>query len=291
MFFDSHCHVQFEAYRDDRDEVVKRTLAEGVFLLSVGTQMQTSEEAIAIANQYDGVWASVGLHPNHLAPQMYFDEQELKKENPEAKFTPTEVFDAERYRKLATHPKCVAIGECGLDYYRLPEHLNREETIETQKQTVRAHFDLADELNLPVIVHCRDAYADQLVIIKEYVSAGKLKRRGVIHCFAGTLEEAQSFIDQGFLLGFTGVVTFPPKKSGPIFDGLSESQNVIKHIPLEYLLIETDAPYLTPNPHRGERNEPLYVKFVAEKMAALKNCSVEEVERITFENAQKLFGF
>ncbi len=289
MFFDSHCHVQFEAYNHDRDEIIKKTLAEGVFLLTVGTQKDTSENALRAAEQYEGVWAAVGLHPNHLTPQPFFDTQELSIVDAKPTMTPVEVFDPEFYRTLAQHPKCVAIGECGLDYYRMPENADREEVIARQKETVRAHFNLADELDLPVIVHCREAYADQLEIVMEYTSAGKLKRRGVIHCFAGTLEEARQFIEQGFLIGFTGTLTFPPRKKDSLFDGLTESQNIVKQIPLEHFLIETDSPYLTPMPHRGERNEPLYVKFVAEKMAMIKNCSVEEIEHQTFENAKRHF--
>ncbi len=292
MYFDSHCHIHFQAYRDDMSEVIERTLLQGVFLLTVGTQKDTSKHGLEVAERFEGVWASVGLHPNHLVAQSFFDDNELP---PEAQSTPmiktrAEVFDPSVYRSLAEHPKCVAIGECGLDYYRMPDDADRAAVIDLQKQTVRAHFDLADELNLPVIIHCRDAYQDQLEIVREYVRAGKLARRGVVHCFAGNVEEARDFVKLGFLLGFTGTITFPPRKSDTLVDGLTQSQRVIREIPLTSLLIETDAPYLTPVPHRGERNEPVYVKFVAEKLAQTKNISLNEVEEVTFQNAIRLFG-
>ena len=291
MFIDSHCHVHFQAYKEDMDEVIKRTLANGVFMITVGTQQDTSRIGLETASQYDGLWASVGVHPNHLTAQTFFDDDELP---PEDQATPriktrAEVFDPDYYRTLAKNPKCVAIGECGLDYYRLPEDVDRNEVIAIQKQTVRTQFDLADELGLPVIVHCRDAYADQLEIVKEYSRAGKLEKRGVIHCFAGNLEEAKQFVEEGFLLGFTGVITYPPRKTDVLTDGLTMSQLVIREIPLENILIETDSPYLTPVPHRGKRCEPSFVKFVAQKVAEIKNVLIEDVERVTFENAKRLF--
>ena len=291
MFFDSHCHIHFNAYRDDMDDVINRTLASGVFMMTVGTQQVTSRRGLEVAERFEGVWASVGLHPNHLVAQSFFDDDELAPEEsatPQIK-TRAEIFDADYYRTLAQHPKCVAIGECGLDYYRMPEDVDRDENISLQKKTVRAQFDLADELNLPVIIHCRDAYADQLEIVREYVAAGKLERRGVVHCFAGNLEEARAFVEQGFLLGFTGVITYPPRKTDVLVDGLTMSQQVIREIPLDHILIETDSPYLTPVPHRGKRSEPYFVKFVAQKVSDIKQISIDEVERTTFENAKRLF--
>ncbi len=291
MLFDSHCHVHFNAYKEDMDEVIKRTLEQGVFMITVGTQKDTSRIALEVADKYDGVWGTVGIHPNHLTKQSFFDDDELP---PEEQATPkihtrTETFDLEYYKGLAKHPKCVAIGEFGLDYYRIPEDQNREEVIETQKKVVRAHFDLADEVDLPVIIHCRDAYKDQIEIVKEYVEAGRLKRRGVVHCFGGTLEDANQFVEMGFCIGFTGITTFPARKSDMQYDGLSEIQHIAKTIPLENIFVETDSPYLTPAPHRGERNEPAYVKFVAEKVAELRGLSFEEIEAATTENVKRVF--
>ena len=287
---DTHCHVHFNAYKDDMDEVIRRTLEKGVLLVTVGTQATTSANGLKAAERYDGMWATVGLHPNHLCEQEFFDEQESDAAEPVAPVkirTRCETFDHAAYLKLARHPKCVAIGECGLDYYRLPENVDRDETIAKQKATVRQHFDLAHEAGLPVVIHCRDAHADQTDIIREYVEAGKLQRRGVIHCFTGTLEEAKAYVGLGFLISFTGVITFPPRKAdGPI----SPLQTVVRDLPLEHMMIETDAPYLTPVPHRGERNEPWMVRFVAEKISDLKKVSLEEVDRVTTENAKRLFG-
>ncbi len=341
MLIDTHCHVHFNAYHDDMDDVILRTLKKGVFMITVGTQTTTSANGLKVAERYDGVWATVGLHPNHLCEQEFVDENEIDtekepqepkepegpKDEEEVDFTATlvasdpdatkvavnrvktrcETFDHDYYLSLARHPKCVAIGECGLDYYRLPEHLDRDDLIAKQKETVRAHFDLASEVGLPVVIHCRDAHADQLTIIREYVQAGKLQRRGVVHCFTGTLDQANAYVELGFLISFTGVITFPPRKSD--FPGtlvpseadtdatkvagnrvLSPLQQVVRDLPLEHIMIETDSPYLTPVPHRGERNEPWMVEFVAQKISELKGISVQEVARVTTENAKRLFG-
>lgn len=285
MFVDSHCHVHFRAYKDEQDALIKKTLESGVFMVTVGTDRVTSQEAILCAEKYEGVFATVGLHPEHVIDQTFFDENES------AEHFPAEVFDPAYYRGLAQSKKCVAIGECGLDYYRMPEGIDKNEAITKQKQTVRAHFDLAHELDLPVVVHCRDAYADQLAINQEYLDAEKLSRRGVIHCFAGTVEQARAFVAQGFYLGFTGVITFPPRKTDALIDGLTDIQQVIREIPIEHILIETDSPYLTPIPFRGKRNEPSYVKYVAEKIAEIRRVTVEEIEHATTENAKRLFRF
>jgi TatD DNase family protein len=285
MFVDSHCHVHFRAYKDEQDALIKKTLESGVFMVTVGTDHITSQEAILCAEKYDGVFATVGLHPEHVIDQTFFDENES------SEHFPAEVFDPVFYRTLSQSKKCVAIGECGLDYYRIPEGTDRDMAITKQKQTVRAHFDLAHELDLPVVVHCRDAYEDQLLINQEYLDAGKLSRRGVIHCFAGTLEQARAFVAQGFYLGFTGVITFPARKIDVLMDGLTETQQIIREIPMDRILIETDAPYLTPIPFRGKRNEPAYVKYVAEKIAEIKQVSLEEIENTTTKNAKRLFQF
>ncbi|MEI6510485.1 MAG: TatD family hydrolase [Candidatus Uhrbacteria bacterium] len=292
---DTHCHVHFNAFKEDMDEVIRRTLEKGVRMVSVGTQATTSANGLKVAEKYDGLWATVGLHPNHLCEQEFFDEQELGGGSPPAPGvdgpvkikTRCETFDHATYLELARHPKCVAIGECGLDYYRLPENVDRDETIAKQKVTVRQQFDLAHEVGLPVVIHCRDAHADQQAIIREYLEAGKLQRRGVIHCFTGTIEEATAYVELGFLISFTGVITFPPRKTeGPI----SPLQTVVRDLPLENMMVETDSPYLTPVPHRGERNEPWMVRFVAAKISELKKVSLEEVDRVTTENAKRLFG-
>ena len=273
---DSHCHVHFNAYKDDMDDVIQRTLDKGVFLITVGTQKDTSQRGLDVAERYEGVWAAVGLHPNHLTKQSFVDENEF---DGGAVKTRTEVFDYELFKKMAAHPKCVAIGETGLDWYRIPEGADLDEVKAVQRATVRAHFDLATEMDLPVVIHCRDAYVEQAEMIREYVEAGKLQRRGVIHCFTGTEAEARVFIELGFYISFSGIVTFA-----------KALMEVAKALPLEKLLVETDAPYLTPVPHRGKRNEPAFVQHVAEKIAELKGVSVDEVARVTVENTQRVFS-
>lgn len=281
---DTHCHLQFNAYRQDMEEVIKRSLAENVFMITVGTQQDTSRQAVEVAEKYDGVWAAIGLHPSHTSEQSFEDDDEIPTSTIK---TRSEEFDPAFYRRLAKSKKVVAIGECGLDYFHLPTDISREEAIEKQKTALRGQLDLADELGLPIIIHSRDSHKDQVGILREYVEAGKLTRRGVTHCFGGTLEQAQDFLNLGFLVSFTGIICFPPRKS----EGeLSASQKVAKELPPDKLLVETDAPYLAPPPHRGKRNEPRFVVEVARKLAELHSKSLEEVAEITNTNAKKLFG-
>lgn len=278
---DAHCHVHFNAYKQDMEDIIQDALAENTWMITVGTQKDTSKKGIEVARQYDGVWATVGLHPNHLFPVM-IDEDEA------AFMTREEDFDYAYYVALATDPKVVAIGECGLDYYRIPETRDRAEVEIKQEKVFRQHLDVADAVNKPVMIHCRDAHSQTATILEEYVNAGKLKRRGNVHCFTGTWEEAARYHALGFLTSFTGVITFPPKKN----TGETESpiQSVVRQCPLDMMLVETDAPYLTPVPFRGKRNHPKYVRYVAQTIADLKGISLEEVARATTQNARELFG-
>ena len=282
---DTHCHVHFHAFKEDMEAVIQRSLASGVAMITVGTQKDTSRKALEVAEAHDGVWASVGEHPSHLHAQAFHDSDEAP-ETADVK-TRHEEFDSAVYLEMAKHPKCVAIGECGLDYYHLPENLPREEVIAKQKEVTRAHFNIAEATGKPLIIHCRDAHADQAEIIEEYVKAGKLAKRGVIHCYTGTLAEARRYLDLGFLISFTGIITFPPRKNE---GGVSPLQKVVQAIPLEKIMVETDAPYLAPVPRRGKRNEPAFVEAVARKIAELKGISAEDVARITTKNAENLFG-
>ena len=278
---DTHCHVHFEAYKDDMDDVVKRSLAEGVGIITIGTQSTTSKNGIELAEKWGGVWATIGLHPNHLHKQEFFDSDELPpEEQPTGKIkTRSEAFDPEYYRELAAHPKVVAIGEFGLDYYRIPPEVNRDQMIEDQKASVRDQLAFASEVGKPVVIHCRDAHEDQFELLKAEVDRGGLDGRGVIHCFTGTTEDAERYRSIGFLVSITGIVTFA-----------KDLQDTVKNIPLEQIMVETDAPYLTPAPHRGKRNEPRYVKFIAEKIAELHGTTFENVAEVTTGNAVNLFG-
>lgn len=280
---DSHCHVHFRAYHDDYRDVVADALKNNVWMVTIGTQKDTSTHGIEVCEQFaSGLWCSVGLHPNHLFP-VFIDEQE------HAFMTREEDFDYEYYKKLCeSSKKVVAIGECGLDYYRMPEDRDVTMMKEKQMQVFRAHLDLAHEMNLPVVCHIRDAHDETIAVLREYIEAGKLNRKAVIHCFTSTSEHARQYVEMGLYVSFTGIITFPPKKSDPHSqDGLWDAVRVV---PLSHLMIETDAPYLTPVPHRGERNTPKYVEYVAEKVAELHGLSVEEVARETTKNARGLFG-
>lgn len=277
MLIDYHTHVNFNAYKDDADEVIKRALKEGVFVVLVGTQVDTSKRAVEMATRYEkGVWAAVGLHPVHVEG-MEVDEEESHFA------TRAEVFDSAAYRSLAQHEKVVAIGECGLDYW----HTVAVEARARQDRTLRQHLNLTDELDLPLILHCRgskedptDAYRDQLAILREYVEAGKIKRRGAIHCFISTWEIAQQYLELGFHIGFTGVITFPKTE---------QYAEVVRNTPFERILVETDCPYLAPVPMRGKRNEPLYVRYVAEKVAEIKGLAAQKVEKQLLENTLETF--
>lgn len=249
--FDSHCHLQFPQYDADREEVIKRTLAAGCGMICVGTDLEMSKKAIELTEKYDGIWATVGSHPNESGE-----------------------FKIADYEELAKHPKVVAIGEIGLDYYRTPE----KEKQEKQKEAFRQFLELAKKLGKPIIIHCRDAHDDLLAILNSHSLIPKLGLRGIIHSFTGTSADATRYLKLGFYIGLNGIITFS--------DAYDE---FIKVLPLNRILIETDAPYLAPAPFRGKRNEPLYIAEVAKKIAKLKGVSYHEVISATFENTKELF--
>ncbi len=285
-FIDTHCHVHFQAYKDDMDDVVQRSIDAGVGMITVGTQSTTSKNGVALAEKYDGVWCTIGLHPNHLHAQEFVDENEVEVKGEKEKVksgavirTRAETFDPEYYRELVKHPKVVAIGEFGLDYYRLPPGVDVDAMKADQTESVRAQLQFASEFNKPVVIHCRDAHADQAALLREEIARGGLQRRGVIHCFTGTADEAAMYRELGFLVSITGIVTFG-----------KNVQEAVRQIPLSQIMLETDAPYLTPAPFRGKRNEPQYISHIAAKIAELHGVSVDEVARVTTENAVRLFG-
>jgi TatD DNase family protein len=255
MIIDTHIHLDDDRYNEDLEDVLDRARKGGVkrFIIP-GADPQTLDKAIAIAEQYDDVYFSVGVHP----------------------------YDMDNYREdifhtYLTHEKCVAVGECGLDYFRL-EGSDEEKAAEKakQKEVFTAQIKLAREYKKPLIVHIRDASNDSKTILLEN-NAGEVG--GVLHCFNAD-EQLLSLANEGFYFGIGGVLTFKNAK---------KLVNVLPKIPEDKLVIETDGPYLTPTPHRGERNEPLYTQFVAQKMSELLEKEVDEVEKITTENAQKLF--
>jgi len=247
---DTHAHLDFPQFDGDREEVIERALAAGVRrIINVGADLASSRRAVALAEAHPPIYAAVGVHPH------------------DAK-TLTDEALAELLG-LARHPKVVAIGEIGLDFYR---DLSPREA---QRQAFERQLALARELGLPVIVHDRNAHAEVMDVLR------RRGLRGVLHCFSGDPEMARQAIEMGFYISVAGPATFKNAKRLP---------EIVRQLPLERLLIETDCPYLAPHPHRGRRNEPAYVRLVAEAVADIKGLPLEEVARVTTANARALFG-
>ena len=260
-FADTHCHLDFRAFESDRQIVIDDATANGISrILTPGINVDSSCAAVEIAGEYPVVYAAVGVHPNDAKSWSLSTLSSLK--------------------KLAQHPKTRAIGEIGLDYYRdYSPH-------ELQKEIFQAQLDLAAQLALPIVVHNRNADVDMFQMLSEWQSElvsshnPLAERPGVLHSFSGDFESAKRAVSWNFFLGITGPVTF--RKA----DTLRE---IVREISIESLIIETDAPFLTPHPHRGKRNEPSHVRFIAGKIAEIKGISIEEVGQSTSENAERLF--
>jgi TatD DNase family protein len=276
MLIDTHCHLQFTAYKDDADIVAKKCADKEMILNVVGSQYDTSVRAVEYAEKYPFVFATVGLHPVHLI-SAEVDEEEVKFKSREEKF------DYDKYKKLAENKKVIAIGECGLELYHLPEGVSADEAIKIQTEAFIAEYKLAQELNLPMVIHVREAHRQMIDLLRTLDPIP----RGVIHCYTGNWDFAKEYLDMGFYLGFTGVVTFPAKKTNP--KPQEELLEVVKNCPLDKILIETDAPYLAPQKYRGERCEPWMVEEVAIVIARIKGLPAKEFIEITRENALKLF--
>ena len=252
MLFDTHAHYDDGAFDADRAALLTAMPEKNVGLIvNPSCTVETSREAVALAEQYDYIYAAVGIHPENCGD-----------------FTDS---DIDILRQMAQHDKVVAIGEIGLDYY-WAENPPRD----WQQRVLRAQMALAEELNLPVIIHDRDAHADTLAIVKEFPHV-----RGVFHCYSGSVEDARTLLKMGWMLSFNGAITFKNARKAP---------EVVAEVPMERMMIETDSPYLTPVPYRGKRNDSGYVRLVAEKIAEIKGMTAEEVENITFENGKRFFG-
>ncbi len=286
-YFDAHTHVNFAAYNDDREAVILRARDAGVGMNVVGTQRDTSAAAVALAEQYDNVYATIGLHPVHTT-KSYHDVKELGpsyakasegKEGQEGFTSRGEIFDMAAYEALGASPRVIAVGECGLDYFRL-----EADTKEAQKKAFVEQIELANRLGKPLMLHIRsaphslgdtgNAYDDALDILKAHA-----KVKGDVHFFAGDWAVAKRFLDFGFTLSFTGVITFT-----------HDYDEVIKNAPLDMLLSETDAPYVTPAPHRGKRNEPVHVEQVVRRIAEIKGERLERTQEQVLSNAERVFG-
>lgn len=268
MYFDTHTHVNFAAFKDDRDDVIKRALDSKTWMINVGTQTDTSQSAVDLAKKYpQGVYAAIGLHPVHTYQQMLDEEESHFRSRAES-------FDEAAY-ELMLSDKVLAVGECGLDYFRLPAE-NKQEACRCQKQEFSKQLEFAKKHGLPVIIHCRDAYKDLLEILKSEYSGSP----GVAHSFTDTWDTAKKFLDLGFYIALNGILTF---------DKTDKLAEVVRNSPLDRLLTETDAPYLTPPPFRGKRNEPAYVRHVVAKISEIKKMDADEAGQNTFDNACELF--
>lgn len=250
FIFDTHAHYNDKAFNEDRTKLLDSYTESGILgVINCGTDIEESKNSIALSKEYDFMYCAVGFHPEeiHKANENYLNE----------------------IKELSKHKKCVAIGEIGLDYYWVKD--NKEE----QKRIFTEQVILANELNLPVIIHSRDAHNDTLEILKKY------KPKGVLHCFSGSVEVMKEVLKLGMYIGLGGAVTFKNARV-PL--------EVAKELPLERLLLETDCPYMSPVPMRGKRNQSTYISFVAEKIAEVKNLTKEEVLATANNNAFKLFN-
>lgn len=261
MLFDTHAHYDDDWFDTDREALLASMPAHNVRLIvNPGCTVETSETAIRLAETHDFMYAAVGIHPEYSMGVTQAD--------------------IDRIRELSAHPKVKAIGEIGLDYYWEKRSPETTPPREKQKQLLRAQLELAREVGLPVIIHDRDAHEDCLNIVKEYDDL-----RGVYHCYSGSLETAQEILKLGWYLSFTGVITYGKAK---------KARHIIEHLPMDRIMIETDSPYLTPEPERLQakrvRNSSLFVHRVAERIAEFQGLTVEEVERITTENGKRFFA-
>lgn len=252
QYIDTHIHLNLDQFKDDIDLVIERANSAGVNqMITIGTDLKSSEESIALAENYAELYAAVGVHPHEAAK--------------------TGITNLSEIEHLAKHPKVVAIGEIGLDYYYdfSPQ--------DVQHSLFKIQLKMARRLNLPVVIHVREAMQDALKVIDK---AGTTPWRGVFHCFGGTKEDIPEVLERGFHVSFTGVVTFKNFKH----------TEAVQSVPLNRLLLETDAPYMTPVPHRGKRNEPVYLAYTAQWIADIMDIPIERLVQQTTENAKSLFG-
>lgn len=263
-FIDVHSHIHDKAFDEDRDVVIAEMKEKGFATVTVGTDLVESNKAVLASEQDENVWATVGMHP--------VDNRE-------------EIFDKEAYRELLMHPKVVALGECGLDYFHIKEFEgNKDAEVDRQQRLFIEQIELAAECDKPLMLHGRpdvgmDAYEDMLHILTNAKARLGDKVRGNAHFFVGTSEIARQFNDLGFTVSLSGVVTFAKMY-----------EEMVRTTPLDMMHAETDSPYATPAPHRGKRNIPLYVEHIYEKIAELKGLEKEEVRVQLVENAKRVFG-
>lgn len=253
---DSHTHVQLKQFNSDRDEVIKRALENEIWMVTVGTTRKDSQTAVDLCDAHpEGVFATIGQHPEE-----------------------NEIFDYDWYIKTAQHEKVVAIGECGLDYHRVLPNLFNEER-DRQIELFQQHIELAKEVEKPLMIHCREAFSDMKSILRREIEDMPMEVPGILHFFTGTKDDAKALLDMGFMFTFGGLITFN-----------REFDDIIRYIPKERILIETDAPFVAPDPYKGKRNEPSYVVEVARMLAEIRKAPFEDVCKRTMQNAKSVFG-
>jgi len=261
-FFDIHSHLHDKDFDEDREVLIEEMKKMGFGTITIGTDIEQSKRAIALAEKHENIYASVGLHPN-----------DNKEEN----------FDEKEYEELARHEKVVAIGECGLDYFRLGENSDNDK--KRQKEAFQKQIDLSLKVNKPLMLHGRsskgtqDAYEDMLTMLEASEKIHGAKLRGNAHFFTGNLDIAKRFLDIGFTMSFPGVITFA-----------KDYDDVVRYVPIEMMHAETDSPYATPAPFRGKRNNPMFVQEIVARIAVLREEGMEEVRVKLLENAKKMFG-
>src|SRR3989338_6430215 len=296
-YFDIHSHLNFSDFNKDREEVIKKMSDEGMGAISVGIDLETSKEVVDLADKYDNIFATIGLHPTKTSSGGFgpssggFGPSSGGFGPSSGGFGPSsggfgpdarESFNKKNYKELVKNKKVVAIGECGLDYYRIKN--NKSEIKNTQKENLERQIQFALENDLPLMLHFRpsvktmDAYMDGLDILNSYAKNHGEKLRGNTHFFAGDLDTAGKFLNIGFTLSFTGVITFA--------DNYDE---IIKYTPLDMLMSETDCPFAAPSPFRGKRCEPLYIKEIVKRISEIKSIEYEKVEKTLVDNAFKIF--
>lgn len=287
--FDIHGHVSFPAFDADRDQVIARAYESGVAMITVGTDIETSRKAIEIAERYDNVWATVGMHPVHTCESV---NDPFESGRPEKNIRAPQYLDKQAFLELANHPKVVAIGECGLDYFHVDES-----GISREKEIFIEQIDIANTVGKPLMLHVRNpkaiktdnsglgnkdngakafsksAYLDAVEILKEHA-----KVDFDFHFFSGSMEEARAILDIGGYVSFDGPITFA-----------QEYESVVRNVPLDRIMSETDCPYASPVPYRGKRNEPVYVIEIVKAIARIKGQSLEDVARILLDNAKSFF--
>lgn len=280
MIIDTHCHIHFKAFENNRDAVIARCKEKQMILNLVGTQKSTSQKGVELAEKYDWMYATIGLHPIQIHEVDVFEET--------TNFTSRgEDFEPVFYSELAKNPKVIAIGETGLDRFHIPKDQSEELILSVQKGVFRKHYDIAEEAGIPLVMHVRDAHDEMIELLREIKKEKGSLIHGVVHCYTGNWKQAEQYLELGFNLGFTGVITFPAKKTNPAPQ--LELEKVIVNVPLDRILVETDAPFLAPQEYRGEQCEPWMVEEVVKKLAIVRGKTVEEMTSQINKNTLHLF--